>query len=88
MTSERHLAAIMFTDLVGFSALTQQIEALALELVDTKKQLLSPLVVQHKGSLIKTMGDGFLVEFPSALQAVQCAMGIQSIIKRVQQVTI
>ena len=81
MASERRLAAIMFTDLVGFSALTQQNEALALELVDTKKQLLNPLLVQHKGSLIKTMGDGFLVEFSSALQAVQCAMGIQSMLQ-------
>ena len=79
--SERRLAAIMFTDLVGFSALTQQNEALALELVDTKKQLLNPLLDQHKGSLIKTMGDGFLVEFSSALQAVQCAMGIQSMLQ-------
>ena len=81
MTSERRLAAIMFTDLVGFSALTQKNEALALELVDTKKQLLNPLLDQHKGSLIKTMGDGFLVEFSSALQAVQCAMGIQSMLQ-------
>ena len=81
MTSERRLAAIMFTDLVGFSALTQQNEALALELIDTKKQLLNPLLEQHKGSLIKTMGDGFLVEFSSALQAVQCAMGIQAMLQ-------
>jgi TolB-like protein len=71
----------MFTDLVGFSALAQQNEALALELVDTKRQLLNPLLDQHKGTLIKTMGDGFLIEFSSALQAVQCAIGIQAMLQ-------
>jgi TolB-like protein/Flp pilus assembly protein TadD len=75
---ERRLAAIMFTDVVGYSALTQWDEALALELLDTKRQLLNPLLNQHKGVLIKTMGDGFLVEFASALQAIKCAVAIQN----------
>jgi TolB-like protein len=78
--SERRLAAIMFTDLVGFSAMTQQNEALALELVSTKRQLLNPLLDQHGGTLVKTMGDGFLVEFSSALGAVGCAISIQSML--------
>lgn len=77
----RRLAAIMFTDLVGYSALTQRDEPLALELVETKQTLLAPLLAQHKGTLIKSLGDGLLIEFPSALQAVQCAMSIQGMLR-------
>jgi len=78
--SNRRLAAIMFTDLVGFSALTQKDESLALKLVSTKRQLLTPFLEQHQGTLVKTMGDGFLVEFGSALGAVDCAISIQSML--------
>ncbi len=78
--NHRRLAAIMFTDLVGFSALTQKDESLALKLISTKRQLLIPFLEQHQGTLVKTMGDGFLVEFGSALSAVDCAISIQSML--------
>src|SRR3954471_9966583 len=67
----------MFTDMVGYSALTQRNEALALELLEEHHQLLRAIPPQYQGQEIKSTGDGFLIEFPSALAAVQCAVVMQ-----------
>jgi adenylate cyclase len=75
--SDRRLAAIMFTDIAGFTAITQSNESRALELLERHNKLLRPLLTEFGGKEIKTIGDSFLVEFESALNAVSCAVAIQ-----------
>jgi class 3 adenylate cyclase len=71
---QRRLAAIVFTDIVGYAALAQADEAGTLELLEKHRQLLRPLFSKHAGKEIKTIGDAFLVEFGSALEATLCAL--------------
>src|SRR5947209_134660 len=73
----------MFTDMVGYSALSQRDDKLALELLEEHREILRKIFPEFNGTEIKTIGDAFLVEFNSALEAAQCAIEIQrSLAKR------
>jgi TolB-like protein/Tfp pilus assembly protein PilF len=74
----RRLAAIMAADVVGYSRLMEQDEAGTLvALKARRKKVLEPLVAKHHGRIFKVTGDGVLVEFASAVNAVQCAIELQ-----------
>jgi adenylate cyclase len=77
-TETRRLAAIMFTDMVDFSRQMGADEAHTLQLLAIHNQVIEQTVAAHQGHVIKTAGDGFLIEFPSVVHAVQCAQGIQA----------
>ena len=76
-SKQRKLSAIMFTDMVGFSALSQRNEALALQLLEEHRAIVRGVLPRHNGREVKTMGDGFLLEFPSALSATEAAVDLQ-----------
>jgi adenylate cyclase len=77
-TQQRRLAAILAADVVGYSRLVEQDETGTLAaLKRRRKEVLEPLVAQHRGRIVKVMGDGVLVEFASAVNAVVCAAELQ-----------
>jgi adenylate cyclase len=75
---ERRLAAIFAGDVAGYSRLMGEDEAGTLaRLRALRRELTDPKFAEHKGRIVKTTGDGLLVEFPSVLEAVACAVAIQ-----------
>jgi adenylate cyclase len=79
-SSGRKLAAIMFTDMVGYSTLVQKDESAALNLLPIQTRLVEPILVVHSGRLVRTMGDGAFIEFGSAVSACKAALEIQQAI--------
>lgn len=67
----------MFTDIAGYSAITQRNEALALELLKEHNEIIRTIFIRWKGHEVKTVGDSFLVEFVNVLDSVNCALDIQ-----------
>jgi len=75
---ERHLAAIHIADVVGYSRLSQIDEEGTRDRFQVDMNtILQPCISQHNGRLVKTMGDGLLVEFHSVVDAVRCAVEMQ-----------
>jgi len=67
----------MFTDMVGFTARTQSDERGTLRLLREQEEIVGPMIDSYGGRMVKSTGDGFLAEFPSALQAAECAIAVQ-----------
>ena len=77
MAASRQLAAIMFADVVGFTEFAQIDEKGAVRLLEELEGIVMPVLEQHHGRKVKSMGDGLLAEFPDALDAVECAVALQ-----------
>jgi len=76
---QRRLAAILVADVVGYGGLMERDEVGTLVALKARRRdVLGPLIGQHQGRLVKLMGDGVLVEFASAVNAVQCAADLQA----------
>ena len=78
MQRTRQLAAIMFTDIQGYTALMQEDENNAIKIRDTHRSIFDPITTKHAGKIIQYYGDGTLSIFQSAVQAVECAIEMQS----------
>jgi len=77
----RVLSAIMFTDIVGYTALMGKDESKAMEVLDKSQRKIQPLVEKYNGSWLKEMGDGYLSSFRSVMEAVNCALSISKGLK-------
>ena len=79
MTAARRLAAILAADVVGYCRLMGEDEAGTARAVREHREAARPIVADHGGRIVKTTGDGLLLEFPSVVAAVECAIAIQTL---------
>ena len=79
MTAARRLAAILAADVVGYSRLMGEDEAGTALSVREHREAARPVVAGFGGRIVKTTGDGLLLEFPSVVAAVECAIAIQKL---------
>ena len=77
MPIERKLAAIMFTDIAGYTASMSKSESKSLDLLEKKRSILKPLIKEYNGTFVKEIGDGTLSYFESAVNAATCAVKLQ-----------
>ena len=77
MSETRQLAAIMFTDIVGYTALMASDDAKAMQLIRRNREIQKPAIEKHGGTWLKEMGDGIMASFQTASDAIYCAMEIQ-----------
>ena len=82
--AKRKLAAIVFTDIVGFTKLSAENEPAALALLEKQRELLKSIVEKHGGSWLKEIGDGLLLSFNTNRDAVDCSIAIQEATKKVE----
>ena len=77
---ERRLAAVMIADVTGYGRLSQvDEEGTRVRFLSDLHEIFEPAIAVHNGRLVKTLGDGLLVEFPSVVDAVRCAVEVQRI---------
>ena len=79
MAENRRLAAILAADVVGYSRLMGEDEAGTARAVREHREAARPIVAGFGGRIVKTTGDGLLLEFPSVVAAVECAIAIQKL---------
>ena len=85
---ERKLAAIMFTDIVGYTALSAENENKALKVLDKQKEILTPIIEEFSGILHKQIGDGLLFTFQTVTDALKCGIKIQEEIKAIEDLNL
>ncbi|MGI9542932.1 MAG: adenylate/guanylate cyclase domain-containing protein [Cyclobacteriaceae bacterium] len=88
MSRSRQLAAIMFTDIVGYTAIMQRDEVAALKLLNQFKKVLEDHSSAHQGHIIQYFGDGCVLSFDSSTQCVRCAMAMQKEFKNTLKIPV
>ena len=82
---KRKLAAIVFTDIVGFTKLSAKNEPAALQILNKQRDILKPIVEEHNGDWLKEIGDGLLLTFNTTIEAVHCSIAIQEALKSIPE---
>jgi hypothetical protein len=85
MPQTRQLAAIMFTDIVGYTALMGEDEEKAFEVLNKNKSIQKPIIEDYRGTLIKELGDGILASFTTVSDSVQAAIKIQETCNQINE---
>ena len=85
---ERKLAAIMFTDIANYTAISAKDSQKALQLLDNQNEIVKPILDNHNGNLLKEIGDGLLITFESVTSAVECAIEIQKLTKDIDDLNL
>ena len=85
---KRKLAAIMFTDIAGYTALSSTDENKALKLLDKQEEILTPIIEEFNGTLHNRIGDGLLFTFPTVTDAIKCGIKIQKETKEVEDLNL